>query len=254
MTELRQHHARKTGTTWLSDGASTHDKIPVLNAIANSGGVSEMKEIVDCSGKIKDAKYIADYRVRHIMAEPDPFSTVQVIMDNATRASWHLIEKMCPWVICTPCAPHVGSLECGDYQKQMPWLQDVVDECVELRKFIYNHQAILAAFLTSEGVTAVVQPPTTRMAQALLIVASVIKNVTQIKNLLLTNEAVKEYIMRVRNDKNKSGETMLQRYNRHKLTVLDDEWWQKSEGVVRLQSPCLPLFGSELANTIHKAA
>ena len=237
MSKLRQEHARRIGTTWLSDGASTHDRVPVLNAVANSGGISEVKEIIDCSGKIKDAKYIADYIVKQIMAEPDPFTTVQVIMDNATRASWPLIEEQCPWVICTPCAPHVGSLECGDFYKQMPWLAEVVTDCIEIRKFIYNHQACLAAFLSYPDVTAVVQPPTTRMAQMALIVFSVIRNEQQVSSTFLTNVAVKEYVQRSRHDKNKDGETLLSRYNRLKARVLDTSWWERANAVVDLMSP-----------------
>ncbi|KAK3237348.1 hypothetical protein CYMTET_52571 [Cymbomonas tetramitiformis] len=88
----------------------------------------------DCTGKVKDKEFIANEVIDYILSLPDPFKIVQVLMDmNATRGSWPIIEKACPWVIVGPCEPHVASLEVGDMCK-LPFFKNTIQKlCFLLR-------------------------------------------------------------------------------------------------------------------------
>lgn len=153
--------AANTGTTVVSDGATVGNNVPIINLLEVAAGYVAFVDSKDCTGKVKDAQYIADYICTFIEAQADPESVAQVLMDNATRASWKLIEERCPWVAVGSCLPHVGSLEVGDIVR-LPRCAQLVKKATALRKFVTNHQHVLAAFKDVSD-RMLVKPGVTRM-------------------------------------------------------------------------------------------
>jgi hypothetical protein len=68
---------------------------------------------------------------------------MRLCADNATRASWPLIEAACGWVECGPCLPHCMDLLLEDIFKAFPFLQDHYKKANAIRKFVNNHQVSL---------------------------------------------------------------------------------------------------------------
>ena len=153
---------KRFGVCIVSDGASDVNRRPILDVLSVSGGLVEYVDAKDCSGHVKDAKYISDYICEHIeglalredaegKTDPDaPKSVVMVLMDNATRSSWPLIEKRCPWVTCGPCVPHVLNLLVGDISK-LEFVKQTLDKGGKMRNFIRGYGAVLAAFRRAVG-------------------------------------------------------------------------------------------------------
>lgn len=138
--------ARMYGVTLVSDGATSIDRTPVLNLLRAAPGVMEFVKAKDCTGATKNSQYIADFITDYVQTLPDPRQVVSVVMDNATRSSWRIIESTCPWIACVPCIPHCCDLELEDFAKKVPFFKDVIQKAATVRKFIVNHQRVLAEF------------------------------------------------------------------------------------------------------------
>ena len=71
-------------------------------------------------------------------------NVVQVIMDNAANyvAVGKLLSLKYPTIFWTPCAAHCIDLMLEDIGK-IEWVQDVVQECKQITKYIYNHAWVL---------------------------------------------------------------------------------------------------------------
>jgi quercetin dioxygenase-like cupin family protein len=105
-----QGTASRVGITLVGDGATNVNRQPILNVLFVRGDRVEFVKAQDCSGHVKDGRFIADDIIGVIERLDDPKSVVLVLMDNATRKAWPLIEAACPWVVCGPCGPHVADL------------------------------------------------------------------------------------------------------------------------------------------------
>ena len=232
--------ARRFGTTYVSDGATTTDRTPVLNLLGVSGGLVQFIKATDCRGRIKNSEYIADFIVKAILELESPYLVVQVLMDNATRSSWPLIEKACPWVSCAPCMPHVLDLELEDYYKAFDWVKDVVEQTKTLRKFVYKHQATLAAFQeVAESMMAM--PAGTRFATCGILLSTALKNKKPLGDLF-NDSSVYEFARKYRNNTNEAGETLWDRYTTLRMQVADMEYWERVESVVNLFAPVTRLL------------
>lgn len=75
-----RHAWAQYGNTVASDGASTCTGTPFLNLLYLSHGVVVFEHATDCTGKTKDARFVADFVIAGIMAQKNPESTVQVLM------------------------------------------------------------------------------------------------------------------------------------------------------------------------------
>ena len=146
MREKIEPLARLYGLALVSDGATAVDRTPLLNLLRAAHGVVEFVKAKDCAGEVKNTQYIADFVVDYVKAMQEPRQVVSVVMNNATRSSWPLIERACPWIVCVPCVPHCCDLELEDFAKKVPFIKDVIQRAVALIKFILNHQHVLAEY------------------------------------------------------------------------------------------------------------
>ncbi|KAK3249997.1 hypothetical protein CYMTET_40602 [Cymbomonas tetramitiformis] len=181
----------KFGSTIVSDVATDGCKRPINNLIDISAELAELVKAEDCTGKTKDKQFIADFVIDYVKSLQNPFSVVQVLMDNATRGSWPLIEAECPWVSVGPCEPHVSSLEVADISK-LPFFKAVIKKVHVIRKFILNHQKALATFKSlAEGMLT--QPGATREATVFYGFTSFLQHIDAITQTL-TSQGVVQYV------------------------------------------------------------
>lgn len=110
------------GYSFSSDGAQNKKNQPVVTIVKVQGGLAELLSCDDATGETKDAEWTANKISTMIESQPVPQDCVVVIQDNATRASWAIIEKRCPWVVCCPCWAHVLDLLLKDIAK-LPWVK-----------------------------------------------------------------------------------------------------------------------------------
>ena len=102
----------------------------------------------------------------------------QVIQDNATRGSWKKIQEICPWVVSVHCMTHVLDLLLEDIGKFAP-VRDLRDNMRKLRKFITNHQHMLAAY-KEKHTTMLTKPGETRFATVWIQMQCLLRNRTAV--------------------------------------------------------------------------
>lgn len=98
---------------------------------------------IDASSHVKDAHLIFTL-LAEVVEEVGVNNVVQVIMDNAANyvAAGKLFSLKYPTIFWTPCASHCIDLMLEDIGK-IEWVQDVVQECKQITKYIYNHAWVL---------------------------------------------------------------------------------------------------------------
>ncbi|KAK3258521.1 hypothetical protein CYMTET_32435 [Cymbomonas tetramitiformis] len=211
---------RKFGTTLVSDGATDGNRRPILNLLNVSPALVEFIKAHNCEGKVKDKQFIADFICDYIESLDDPYSVVQVLMDNATRGSWPLIEKRCPWVSVGPCETHVSDLELEDFVKKVPFFKKIVHEVNVVRKFVRNHSHVLSTFkeLSQRMLTL---PGATRFATVFIGLENMAKNLDAVQKTLADTH-VREYVRRNRNQRaTPESPTLMAQYEEVKA-IADD--------------------------------
>ena len=233
------------GASLASDGASAVDRTPFLNLLKLSAGLVHFIETKDCRGHIKDAKYIADFVIDYIMSLKTPTSIRQVLMDNACRSSWPLIEAACPWIVCAPCVPHCGNLELHDMKKKLLWYDSTIDDVRKIKNFVNLHQAVWAEFM-KHSARALSTPGDTRMGTHVIGTEAVLVNKAALRSTILS-DAVAEYVRRNRSMRptlrsGKKGRTLFERYLEVKELIVGDAFWPKAKGVCDVSSPVMSVI------------
>ena len=224
------------GKTLVSDGAEAIDRSPMLNLLAVAPGVVEFIAAKDCTGCTKDAKYIADFVIDYIKSTKEPYLVRQVLMDNATRASWPLIEAACPWVMAGPCTPHCCDLLLEDFNKQMPWYDETIKDLNKIRKFIRNHQAIDAEF-GKHRLCALGVPGETRFGTNVILADECEQNRKALETTILADD-VKAFVERNKHRCTKPGKpTLRERYAEVKLLILGEDLWFRTTAVLGISMP-----------------
>ena len=186
----------------------------------------------DCSGNVKNAEYICDFVVSAIMALPNPRSVTLLIQDNATRASWPLIEAACPWVLCVPCMAHVLDLLLEDIGK-IDFVASVVARAAAVRTFVRAHTHVLSAF-RERASGELLSPGATRFKTVFLGMKSLLKHRAAVSQALVS-EAV---VTAMRTARAPAPEN----YANAKSAVYDDAFWECAELVVAIMEPIAKLL------------
>jgi hypothetical protein len=186
----------------------------------------------DCSGNVKNAQYICDFVVSAIMALPNPRSVTLLIQDNATRASWPLIEAACPWVLCVPCMAHVLDLLLEDIGK-IDYVASVVARAAAVRTFVRTHTHVLSAF-RERASGELLSPGATRFKTVFLGMKSLLKHRAAVSQALVS-EAV---VAAMRTARAPAPEN----YANAKSAVYDDTFWESAELAVAVMEPIAKLL------------
>lgn len=152
---------KETGAMLISDGWTSVQARPIINALLATPAGSKFVQALDTSGEIKDARFIADFIIK-IIECVGPENIVAVCMDGACKASFELITAHFPHVFCFICPTHsvdnflknvcsdnetikVKSIE-GDFDWGSSIFSEPIAQSWEVIKFITNHSKPLSIF------------------------------------------------------------------------------------------------------------
>ena len=113
--------AKKYGATLTSDGWSDVQRRPITNFMLVTRESALFMKSIDSTDRMaeggkKNAAYLAD-QINSVIKEVGGELIVQVIMDGANRACWHIINAAFPHIICAWCTAHVMDLLLEDIGK-----------------------------------------------------------------------------------------------------------------------------------------
>jgi Protein of unknown function (DUF 659)/hAT family C-terminal dimerisation region len=231
--QMREASARAElgGVTLCSDGITSEQNRPIINVVFVGGGEVEFLEARDCSGKVKDGEFLTkEIIIPAIMGRKDPFSVVQVVMDNATRSSWPIIQAACPWVVCTPCWPHCLDLLLEDIGK-LPFFRFILKDVNRLRMFLRNKGMALHVYRTY-ATHAIASPGATRFRSLLIMLSSLLRMKDAVVKTLVDGN-LRAYIGKYKNQKARprdgedEGKALGVRFQELQALALDDEFWER---------------------------
>jgi hypothetical protein len=188
----------RVGVVLVGDGATNVKRQPILNVLSVQANRVEFIKAQNCAGKVKSNRLIAADMVDVITKMPDPQAVVSVLMDNATRGAWPLIEAECPWVVAGPCGPHVVDLLMEDVGK-LPFFKALFAKGQELRVFVKNHTHVHSAFDEVKK-RAIIIPAGTRFGTSVLGMMNLAVNRAALVSTVGA-PAVLEAMAKVKNDK-----------------------------------------------------
>jgi hypothetical protein len=133
-----------TGCTIMSDGWTDQRNRTILNfLVAFPKGTMFLKSI-DASSHVKDANLIYSMLVE-VVEEVGVKHVVQVITQQCCKlcGSWKIAMCKISYYFLDPmCAAHCIDLILEDIGK-LEWVHDIVHECKQITKYIYNHAWVL---------------------------------------------------------------------------------------------------------------
>jgi hypothetical protein len=239
IAEARNTTAR-VGVVLVGDAATNVNRAPILNVLSVQGNRVEFIKAQDCSGKVKDARFIADDVISVINSLEDPQSVVSVLMDNATRKAWPLIEEACPWVVAGPCGPHVADLLQEDVGK-LPFFKALFAKAHTLRVFVRGHTHVLSAYNLVKK-TAISNPGDTRFCTSVMGLTNLQHN----REALVTTigaPAVVSAMAKVKNDKLEGEHGTLGALFTHlQQMVMDGDFWAQADWASAVLKPMSKLL------------
>lgn len=224
----------RVGVVIVGDGATNVNREPILNVLSVQGNRVEFVKAKNCAGKVKDMSFIAEDITAVINALEDPQSVVAVLMDNATRGAWPLIEETCPWVVCGPCGPHVADLLMEDVGK-LPFFKALFAKAQTLRVFVRSHSHVLAAYNAVKK-SAIINPAGTRFATSVLGLNNLIDNREALVSTFGAS-AVLAAMAKVKHDKLEGEHGTVGALFSHlqQLVINEDFWSEAAWGRIVLQ-------------------
>ena len=96
---------KETSAVIISDGWTSCQRRPIINAIVSTAAGSQLVKSVDTSGETKDAAFIADF-IGEVIVSKGSHNIVAVCMDGACKASFALITAKFPHVFSYICPAH----------------------------------------------------------------------------------------------------------------------------------------------------
>jgi hypothetical protein len=136
-----------TGVSIISDGWTDTKQRPLINVIASSPTRAMFLRAEDCSGEVKDNKFIADILISAI-EQVGLANVVQVIIDNAPvcKAAGLIVESRYNHIFWTPCIVHNLNLILEEIEAKTEWFKEVTWQGREIIKFITNHHQSQAMY------------------------------------------------------------------------------------------------------------
>ena len=94
-----------TGAMLISDGWTSIQSRPIINALLSTAVGSQLIKALDTSGEAKDKEFIADF-ICSLIDLKGPENIVAVCMDGACKGSFALIIAWYPRGFCFICPAH----------------------------------------------------------------------------------------------------------------------------------------------------
>jgi hypothetical protein len=135
------------GVSIIFDGWIDTKRRPLFNFIASSPTRAMFLRVEDCSGEVRDRKFIVDILISAI-EQVGPTNVVQVITDNALvcNAAGLIVESKYHHIFWIPCIVHNLNLILEEIEAKIEWIKEVRGQAREIIKFITNHHQCQAMY------------------------------------------------------------------------------------------------------------
>jgi len=189
-SELRKKHEeawKEYGCTIMSDGWTDTSHRHLINFLANSPAGTFFLGSVDASSEIANGPLLADLLEKQI-DKVGKEHVVQIVTDNGAnfKAAGRLLMERIPYLFWTPCAAHCLDLLLEDIGK-IKEFNTCINMAKKVCRFMYKHGRILDLMRDKIG-GDLVRPAITRFATSFLTLASMHKNKTGLRNLVVSEE------------------------------------------------------------------
>jgi hypothetical protein len=179
----------------------------------------------DCSGKVKDSKFIANILISSI-EQVGPANVVQVITNNAPvcKVAGLIVESIYHHIFWNPCIVHNLNLILEEIEEKTEWIKEVIGQAREINKFITNHhqsQAMYREYSKLELFKVV----KTRYASNFIMLCRLV----EVKSALMSMVVGVTWAEWRQSDSER--ESMVQR------VLIDEDWWSKVEFLLKFTSP-----------------
>jgi len=220
---------KNTGCTIMSDGWTDQRGRTIINFVVACPQGTMFLKSVDASSHVKNADLICSL-LAEVVEEVGVENVVQVITDNAANyvLAGKLLCNKYPTIFWTPCAAHCIDLMLEDIGK-LEWVQNVVQECKHITKYIYNHAWVLSLMRQfTDGELS--RPAVTRFATNFLSLQSLLDQYQGLRRMfcsqqwLFWKDGTKPDAMSV------------------KLSVFKDDLWDKVTEIVSMSEPLVKVL------------
>lgn len=100
-----RHLIEETGATILSDGWKSTSNRPIINVLASTQGLTQLKKAVDTSGHEKSMQFIFE-TVDEVIKDIGPKHVFAACMDGACKGAFALIKEKYEQIQCFVCPSH----------------------------------------------------------------------------------------------------------------------------------------------------
>jgi hypothetical protein len=216
-----------SGVSIISDGWTDTKRRPLINVIASSPKGAMFLRAEDCSGEVKDNKFIADILISSI-EEVGPTNVVQVITDNASvcKAVGLIVESRYNHIFWTPCIVH-NLLE--EIEAKTEWIKELTGQATEIIKFITNHHQSQVMYREYSKLE-LLKVAETRYAS----------NFIMLRRLVEVKSALMSMVVGVTWAKWRQSDS--ERGSMVRRVLIDEDWWSKVEFFLKLTSSTFELL------------
>jgi hypothetical protein len=189
-TDLRKKHEeawKEYGCTIMSDGWTDTSHRHLINFLANSPAGTFFLGSVNASGQVASAPMLADLLEKQI-DKVGKEHVVQLVTDNGAnfKAAGRILMQRIPHLFWTPCAAHCLDLLLEDIGK-IKEFSTCINMGQKVTTFMYKHGRVLDLMRSKLG-GDLVRPAKTRFATSFLTLASLYKNKSGLRSLVVSDE------------------------------------------------------------------
>ena len=234
--EKQKREVALYGACITGDGCSSNpQRRPMVGGMTETPGFVRYQNCIDASGATKNADWMADTVCDWIGQGAEELDTTKEsydlgIFDGAEAATIEELEDRMPWFTGGKCSPHSLDLGIEDYGK-LEWVASILDEALDLAKFIKNHQKALFLW-RKHAEHEVLLPNQTRFATRFIMAGSVLQEKGACKEMFNSRE-FEEWIKKQKYKK--EGERL-------QAFVNNREWWDRLEAVHDAIEPVIALL------------
>jgi hypothetical protein len=230
------------GVSIVSDGWTDVQKRPLINFMAISNVTPMFLKAIDGTAEYKDKHYIAKL-ILETISDVGAQNVVQIITDNAPvcKAAGSIVEGMYPHIFWSPCVVHTLNLALRNICAPKPVDEDVYSECnwialvaadaKFIKKFITNHSMRFAMFKKFVDLSFL-SISETRFASVIVM----LKRFKTIKKGLMSLVISEEWSHYKEDDVHTAASV--------KETMLNDEWWDKVDYILKFTEPIYDMLRS----------
>jgi hypothetical protein len=184
----------------------------------------------DCSGEIKDSKFIADILIFAIK-QVGPTNVVQVITDNAPvcKVAGLIVESRYHHIFWSPCIVHNLNTILEEIEAKTEWIKEVTGQAREIIKIITNHHQSQAMYREYSKLE-LLKVAETRYASNFIM----LHHCVEVKSALMSMVVGVTWA--------EWRHAYLERGSMVRRVLIDENWWRKVEFLLKFTLPAFELL------------